>query len=366
MKKIIYILSLTLLIGCTSKKENINLKKEIGQMILVGFNGKTLPKYLKNDIKDGRIGGIILFDYDAQKKVFDKNIKSPEQVKSLITEAQSHAKTPLFVAIDQEGGIINRLHPKYGFPETISAQKLGEINELNKTYENAEIIASTLKELGFNLNFAPVVDLNTNPNNPAIGKKERSYSPKASIVAKHAEQVINAHDKQNILTALKHFPGHGSSWNDSHEGFVDLSETWIPEEIEPYKTLIKKNKAHMIMTAHVFNKNLDKENIATLSPKILTQMLRNEMKFEGIIISDDLQMDAIRKHFTLEETVVKLINAGANILLVGNNLGNDPEIDEKIQKIIIDKIESGEIDIQRIHDSYNHIMKLKKEFKIIQ
>lgn len=179
-------------------------------MLLVGFRGKTVPDYLKKDLQENRIGGVILFDYDVLSKQFDRNIENPQQVKNLISEINKYAKYPVFVTVDQEGGLIARLSAKYGFPNTLSAQNLGQRNDLNATYTNAKIIATTLKDLGFNLNFAPVVDLNTNPENPAIGKKERSYSENPEIVSAHARKVITAHTELDILTALKHFPGHGS------------------------------------------------------------------------------------------------------------------------------------------------------------
>ncbi len=152
MKKFIYSFAFLTLFGC-GQPESTQLEKEIGQMVLVGFRGKTVPDYLKKDLEAERIGGVILFDYDVVKKEFDRNIESPEQVKKLVTEIQSYAKTPVFVAIDQEGGTggtsgvgVARLQSKFGFPETLSAQKLGEINDLTITYNNAEIIAKTLYE----------------------------------------------------------------------------------------------------------------------------------------------------------------------------------------------------------------------------
>ncbi|MBN2676165.1 MAG: glycoside hydrolase family 3 protein [Alphaproteobacteria bacterium] len=366
MKKILFLLlcPTLLLLGCSEAPQENFLKKEIGQMVLVGFRGKTVPHYLKDDLKSGRIGGLILFDYDVVKGEFDRNIESPEQVKLLVSEVQSYAETPAFIAIDQEGGKVARLTPQYGFPPTLSAQKLGKKNDLKATYENAEIIALTLKSLGINLNFAPVVDLNINPNNPAIGKKERSYSADPKIVTQHAQKVIQAHKKYNILTSLKHFPGHGSGWNDSHEGFVDLTDTWSEKELIPYEKL--SAEVPMVMTAHIFNKNLDSDVPGTLSQKVITGILRNKIGFKGVVISDDLQMNAIDEHYSLEETVVKLINAGVDILLVGNNLNSDTEIDEKIQEIILDKIESGEIAEKQIHESYQRIIKLKKEYGIIK
>ncbi|MFC1659638.1 glycoside hydrolase family 3 N-terminal domain-containing protein [Pseudomonadota bacterium] len=234
------------LLGCKEQLEQqVSLEEKIGQMIMVGFRGKVTPDYLKEDLKEGRIGGVVLFDYDIETQQFDRNIETPDQVKALISEIKHYARTPVFISIDQEGGVINRLRPEYGFPKTLSAQELGNKNDLNLTYENALTIAKTLKDLGINVNFAPVVDLNVNPNNPAIGKKERSYSANPEIVYAHAKQVIKAHKQHNILTALKHFPGHGSAWNDSHNGFVDLSDTYDEVELVPYQKLINDGQAYI-------------------------------------------------------------------------------------------------------------------------
>jgi len=350
----------------TSNAQNseITLEEKIGQMIMIGFRGYDIHFYnqIAKDIKNKKIGGVILFDYDIQEKQYKRNIKNPKQLHKLTKKLQKFSKTPLFIAVDQEGGRVNRLKYKYGFPKTISPQKLGEKNNLEFTYNQADKISFILGLEGINLNFAPVVDVNVNPSNPVIGKLGRSFSKNPYTVYRHSKQFIKAHNNNNILTAIKHFPGHGSSKQDSHLGFVDITNTWSYNELIPYKQLIQDDLINVIMTAHVFNKKLDDKYPATLSFSVITELLRDGLKYNGVIISDDMQMKAIANNYGLEEAIVKSINAGVDILLFGNNLKYDPEIAQKIHNIIFKKIKSGEISEDRINESYERIMKLKEKF----
>jgi beta-N-acetylhexosaminidase len=343
----------------------VSLEEKIGQMILVGFRGTSLSEDSKiiQQIKAGKIGSVILFDKDLLLKS-QRNIQSKTQVSQLNHQLQSAAtKIPLFISVDQEGGKVCRLKKEYGFLPTVSAEYLGRRNKLDSTYYYSDRLARELEETGFNVNFAPDVDVNTNPTNPAIGKLQRSFSPKAEIVAEHAAQVIDAHHAHHVLTAIKHFPGHGSAYNDSHLGVTDVSNTWKPLELLPYKTLISQGKCDFIMTAHIFNRNLDPDVPATLSKKVITGILRDSLHYQGVVISDDLQMKAISSVYRMEETVEKSINAGVDILLFGNNLDYDEEIPEKVINIVKKLISEGKISEERINESYNRIMALKAGLK---
>ncbi len=345
-------------------KDKIDQKKlemMIGQMIMAGFRGFDVSEkdYIVKDIKDRNLGGIVIFDYDVVLKSPERNVKSPEQVKALLEKLSSFAKTPLFIAVDQEGGKVARLKAKFGFPASVSAKSLGDKNDLLFTENEAEKIGATLYEMGININFAPVVDLNINPENPAIGKYERSFSADSSIVINHAEAFIKGLGKNRILACLKHFPGHGSAWNDSHYGMADVSDTWIEEELLPYKELIKKDVVDIIMTAHIFNKKLDPDYPATLSKKILTDLLRKGLGFDGVIISDDMQMGAISGYYGLKKSIILALDGGIDILLFCNNNDYDEKITEKIIRIIKSLVMSNKISFERIEESYNRIMKLK-------
>lgn len=339
------------------------LEKKIGQMLLIGFRGLELNdnSAISDDIINERIGGLILFDIDLELGGSARNIESPQQLKKLIGQIKSYSKTPLFLSIDQEGGLVNRLKEEYGFPQTVSQMMLGDLNKEDKTRYWASIAVNCLSEMGFNLNFAPVVDLEINPENPVIGKKERSFSSDPEIVAKHAEIIIEEHKKKNIICCIKHFPGHGSSLEDSHLGMVDVSKLWNEIELIPYKKLISRKQVDMIMTAHIFNKNLDEKYPATLSKRILTGMLRESLAFNKVIITDDLAMKAISQNFGLEKSIELTINAGSDILLFANNSTYNQNIAKKVISIIKELVKAGKISEDRVEESYNRIMELKKK-----
>ncbi|SMO70937.1 glycoside hydrolase family 3 protein [Fodinibius sediminis] len=343
--------------------EPVSLDQKIGQMLNVGFRGTSLSdtNHIVRDINQYHLGSVTLFDYDVPKDTALRNIQSPDQVKTLISDLQEQAQTPLFVAVDQEGGQVARLKPERGFPSTVSAQYLGELNNSDSTRHYARQMARTLSELGFNLNFTPVVDLNTNPGNPVIGGLKRSFSADPQTVVKHASIYIQALHEQDIVTVLKHFPGHGSSEKDSHLVVVDVTETWSKEELIPYRKLINDGLIDMIMTAHIFNAQWDTTYPATLSKPVITGMLRDQLNFEGVIISDDLMMGAIRKEYGLETAVRQALLAGVDILTFGNNAIYDPEIVPKVNSIIHRLLEEGAISPERIDQSYQRIMALKKQ-----
>ena len=344
------------------------LKNKIGQMLLLGFRGTQVAEdsYISKVIKDINIGGVILFDYDVPSQSFPRNIINPEQTKKLISGLQSYAKTPLFIAVDAEGGHINRLKEKYGFLKIPSAKEIGNLNS-KKAKFIYEKLAGQLAGLGFNLNLAPVVDVNINPKNPVIGSLERSFSTNHQTVTACALALINAHNGKGIISALKHFPGHGSSREDSHLGLTDVTETYRNYELTPYKELIKKGKAEMIMTAHIINRQVDPDYPATLSPNFLQKILRDKLGYKGVIISDDMQMGAITKNYGFSEAVIRAVNAGCNILAISNNGKTyDEDTVYKAFKVIIKAVKSGKIPIQKITDSYTKILYLKKKFKIIK
>lgn len=369
MRILIYLLLIIIGISsCTSSssdsnKKPVSLDEQIGQMLLVGFRGLSIDssEHIRKDIQQHKIGGIILYEYDVPSKTRPRNIQSSNQVKLLVKDLQKASANKLFVAIDEEGGRISRFKTDYGFPATRSAQYLGALNQEDSTRHWASVIASQLKEHGVNLNFAPVVDLNTNPESPAIGKLERSYSKNPDVVATHAGYVVDEHRKQKVLTCVKHFPGHGSALADSHKGFTDVTKSWIEEELKPYKTLIKSSGCDMVMTAHVYNKKLD-DLPATLSSKVMEDILRKKFGWKGVIISDDMQMGAIAQHYGLETALEKSINAGVDVLIFSNNIPGeyDPNIVSKAVKTIKELVYSGKIKDERIREAYDRIMTLKQ------
>jgi beta-N-acetylhexosaminidase len=366
MKSRIVLFLVIQLIFCSSlfsQDKTDELDKKIGQMICVGFRGLDVDKKspIIRDITKYQIGGIVLFDYDVMLKSSVRNVKSPKQLKNLVNKLQKYSKVPLFVTIDQEGGRINRLKERFGFPKSVSAAYLGELDNVDSTRKYASECAKTLKALGINIDFAPCVDLNLNPDNPIIGKVERSFSDDPEKVIRHAEIFLDEFKKNKIAGTLKHFPGHGSSKEDSQLGFVDVTDVWHENELLPYKTLISKSKCDFVMTTHVFNGKIDKEFPATLSKKTLTDLLRNELRFDGIIFTDDMEMKAIADNFGLEVSVEKAIIAGVDILTFANNITYDEEIVSKVVSIIKNLIFDGKITEDRIDQSYQRIMAYKKK-----
>jgi beta-N-acetylhexosaminidase len=339
-----------------------SLEQMIGQMLLVGFRGMEPAgdNPIVADIRDRNLGGVVLFDYDVAAKSTERNIRSPEQVKSLIAGLQKWAPTPLLVAVDQEGGRVNRLSPDRGFPATVTEQYLGLRNVPALTRKYAERMAAAMHTAGFNLNLAPVVDLNLNPQNPVIGHYERSFSADPAVVARQASTVINAHHKNGVLCTLKHFPGHGSSTKDSHAGFVDVTGTWQESELEPYRQLIQAGLADAVMTAHIFNARLDPKYPATLSPAVITGLLRQRLGYDGVVISDDLQMGAIRDLWPFPEALRRTIEAGVDIIAIGNNLAYEPDVTARALQIIKDLVAQGTLSRARIAQSYARIMALKQ------
>lgn len=352
-------------ISCSQGQENeVPLDEKIGQMLKVGFRGLSVDENspIVEDIRKYHIGGVVLFDYDVPRDTALRNISSPGQVQNLVQDLQRFADIPLIIAIDQEGGRVARLKPRYGFEKSVSAQYLGSLQNADSTRKYAHQTGQTLSELGINTNLAPVVDVNINPENPVIGGIERSFSDDPSVVTRHARLYIETLHEYGIITTLKHFPGHGSSRDDSHLGVVDVTDYWKQKELVPYRNLIESGTADIVMTAHIFNAALDSTYPATLSKPIITGILRDSLRFNGVVMSDDLQMKAIRTEYGLKETIKMSIQAGVDILSFANNSIFDAEIAAKAHGIINELVEEGSLSEGRIDQSYDRIMSLKKKY----
>lgn len=338
-----------------------SLDQQIGQMLMVGFRGLDAPEdsTIVRNLREQHVGTVVLFDFDVPRAAARRNISSPEQLAALTAQLQAAAERTLLIAVDQEGGVINRLKADYGFPATKSAAYLGLFNNLAETRANARTIAQALKAGGINLNLAPVVDLNLNPHNPIIAKYERSFSPYPAVVAAHAAAFIEEHHAEGVLCTLKHFPGHGSSDGDTHHNFVDVTATWRDKELEPYRTLIGAGLADAVMTAHIFNGNLDPEYPATLSRAILTGLLREQLGYQGVVISDDMQMRAISDRYDFELAVQAAVMAGVDMIALANNTHFNDTIAARAHAAIRRLVEEGAIPESRINDSYNRVMALK-------
>lgn len=338
-----------------------SLDIKIGQMIMVGIGNKSVLAVndtLLTEISNGLTGGIILFEKNIAKS------DSKNALKKLIAAMQAKAGNTLFMAIDEEGGKVHRLKEKYGFIGMPSAAYLGKLDNTDSTLEYNRKLAKELTELGFNYNFAPVLDLATNPNNAIIAKKERSFSADPAVVTKHALSCIQAHHENKVKTILKHFPGHGSSTGDTHKGIVDVESTWQFSELIPYANILQSGKCDAIMTAHLVNARWDSTQLpATLSRPVITGMLRGLLNYNGVIFSDDMQMHAISKNYGFEKAIGLAINAGVDVLIFGNNVdpGEKPVTPTQLHAIIKKLVNDKVISEKRIDESYRRIVQLKNK-----
>jgi beta-N-acetylhexosaminidase len=370
MKRFYYLLFVALFVSCSAKKaeqqpdvETAFTDKELGQLLVVGFRGTEIDSESKivKDIKEYNLGGVVLFDYDVESKTYGRNIEDADQLLRLASRFVAYSSTPPIIAIDQEGGQVSRLKERYGFPKTVTAEYLGELDNEDSTRHYARITAQEFMVVGVNTNFAPVVDVNTNPDNPVIAEYERSYSSDPEKVAEHAGYVIDEFDVEGILTVLKHFPGHGSSTSDSHLGITDVTDTWSPDELIPYKKLFESRNINAVMTAHIYNANIDSVWPATLSPATINGLLRDSLGFNGVVFSDDMQMEAIRAEYGLETAIEQALNSGVDILIFGNNLVYEEDIAERAINIIQNLIAEGKVSEETVRAALERVGKLKKD-----
>ena len=340
-----------------------SLDEKIGSMLMVGFMGTSAPQnsQICQDIKQYDLAGVILFDMNPVNHKQAKNISSKEQVAKLTQELQACSKDgKLLISVDQEGGRVQRLKSKYGFygkfPKAADVIKLSDA----RVKQHYEEMGAELNSVGINYNLAPDVDLAINKRNRVIYKLGRSFGANPKQVVKYASIFMDAMHDNGVLTSLKHFPGHGSSLGDTHKGFVDVTKLWKPIELEPYKMLAKTQTIDTVMVAHVFNKNLDSQYPATLSKKTVNEKLRGEFGFNGVIITDDLQMGAINKKYGLRNTLKLAINAGDDILLFGNQLSVKSMVKTStLVKTIKQLIKSGEVKLSDIEASNERVERLK-------
>ena len=340
----------------TAAQKTDSLDIKIGQMLLIGFPKAEVDPLVLEEIRRGKVGSIIIFE----KNIPPRN--SFVALKKIIWTYQKAAPIPLFVTIDQEGGRVNRLKDKYGFPRSITAEAMGKSKSLDSVRFYSEATAATLAGLGINLNFAPVVDLASNPTNPIIAKYGRAFSANEDSVSLLAREFIKGHRKFNVLTSLKHFPGHGSSKDDTHLGIADVTNTWQKRELIPYQKLIKSGYVDAVMTSHIVNKKLDPDgHPGTLSDNILAGILRKDLGFDGVVFTDDMQMHAITKHYGLEDAIRMAILAGVDIMTFSNNIsGSDERTVDKVHSLIRGMVKKGVISAARIDESFDRIMKLKR------
>ncbi len=344
---------------------NFSLEQKISQLFILGFTGDKLTSDhpIVQDIEQRNLGGVILFDRFLAAVQDTNNIIDANQLRKLTTFLQKLASDTLLIAVDQEGGQVNRFKKERGFPITPSAMELGRCSDLQSTVASARQTARMLAGVGVNLNLAPVVDLNIYRENPIIGRYGRSFSIDPATVTAHAGAWIKEHRQQGILSCLKHFPGHGSSRTDSHLGFADVTETWQEVELLPYQQLIQAGQADAIMLGHLFNKKFDAQFPASLSHATIQSLVRQKLRFTGVIVSDDMQMKAITAHYGIEDACCKALAAGVDLIIIGNNLVHDPLILRKVRDKILRELDKGTLTEKGVDEAWNRIQKYKQSIK---
>lgn len=324
----------------------------VGQMLMVAYTNSASFDTLQADIATRNLGGVLLFG---------KDLLNPVQMRDLTSGLQALSSVPLFIATDQEGGRVARLNASNGFASTYEANTLGNVwMNVDSTRNQAARMADWLASVGINTNLAPVADVNVFQFSPAIGSLGRSYSPTASTVTTHAAAFIDSHRQTGVVTAIKHFPGHGSARNDSHLGFTDITTTWQSYELHPFRDLIQGGFVDMVMTGHLVNRNWDAAYPASLSHAAITVKLRDELGFTGVVISDELLgMKAITDNFTFDQAVLAAILAGTDILLYNRNIVDGQSLVRRVQDLVDASIAQGSLTESRIRASYERILALK-------
>jgi beta-N-acetylhexosaminidase len=341
----------------------VPLERMIGQMLMVGFFGTAQSdpgvQTVVAQVQAGKIGGIL---YLRDNVV---SLAAVAQMNKAFLSA-GRGLTP-FIAVDQEGGFIQRLKRDIGFPETLSAKRMAA-QGLGRAWQDYSTMARALHDHGFNLNLGPVVDLESNPDNPIIARYRRAYSADPDEVASFAAMFIQAHQAVGVLTALKHFPGHGSSQSDTHLGFTDITASWNERELEPYRQLLGRRdlRVDMVMAGHLYHSGLnaggEPRTPATLSPQVMSRLRGRApagLGYQGVVITDDLRMGAIREHFDDTEALIAAVRAGNDILMY-SALGNDMAgLPDRVIETLRAEAARDPAFARRIEQSYTRIMALK-------
>ena len=334
------------------KIKTMTLEEKIGQMLIVGFEGEHIDNNIKQMIEDHHVGGVILFS---------RNVRDSNQLLKLINslkDINTKNNIPLFLSVDEEGGRVSRM------PEELtslpSGRKIGKRNDENLAYQIGSIIGKEIKAFGFNMNFAPVLDIDSNPQNPVIG--DRSFGDNKEIVTSLGIKAMNGLKSQEVISVVKHFPGHGDTSVDSHIGLpkVDKDLNELRElELYPFEMAIA-NDVDAVMVAHIIFNEIDSQNPATLSKIIIRDLLRKELTFDGVVITDDMTMGAIMENYDIGDAAVRSVKAGSDILLISHGYDNQAKVLKDLKNAVENKI----ISIDRIDESVYRILRLKEKYNL--
>lgn len=339
----------------------LTVEEKVGQILMVHFVGSEANEEAEKLIRVAKVGSFIFYNWSNE-------LSSPEQIKKLTSSLQKlsqeiHPDIPVICGLDQEGGRVQR--GRNGFTPIESAAEVGAKGE-KAVYDSAFKSAQELKEVGINMNLAPVADINSNPQNPIIGN--RAYGTTAEAVSKLVKHALAGYKAGGVIPTLKHFPGHGDVVKDSHKELPVINKT-VEElnalELQPFRILAPT--CDVIMTGHLFVPKLDNKNCSTLSRKTIA-LLRNELKFKGVVISDSLVMQGVLQGKSLNETALKAFNAGCDLLLLGGGELNSDDGSEnsylsyiKVHAFLVQAVKEGKISNERLDSAVTRILELKKK-----
>lgn len=332
--------------------DKLTLEEKIGQMLMFGIDGYEISDNTKKLIDKHKVGGFI---------IMGDNVQSSTQLRKLLNSLKlenSKNSVPLFLSVDEEGGRVSRMPKEFrNFPTN---KAIGKINNKEFSYNVGSTIAEQISAFGFNMDFAPVLDINSNPKNPVIGN--RSFGSNAEIVSDLGVETMKGIQSRNVIPVIKHFPGHGDTSVDSHKGLPsvnnDLNRLESLEFI-PFSKAIEEG-SDVVMIAHILLKKVDGKNPSSMSKTIITDILRNKLKFEGVVITDDMTMGAIIKNYKIGEAAVKSVKAGSDIVLVCHGYNNEMEVFNSLKSAV----EDGDISQERIDESVYRILKLKQKYNL--
>lgn len=335
-----------------SRLKKMTIDEKIGQLIIAGFDGITVNDELQSLILEKYIGGVILFS---------KNVESASQVVELnneIKEINKVNKSPIFISVDEEGGLVSRMPSE--FKDIPTNSDIAKYDDEDLSYNIGKVIGEEISSLGFNMDFAPVLDINSNPDNPVIGN--RSFGDNEAIVSKLGIATMKGLKDSNIIATVKHFPGHGDTSVDSHVGLPVVEndlERLKSFELVPFQKAIDEG-VDMVMVSHIMLPKIDENDPATLSKTIVTDILRKDMNYNGVVVTDDMTMGAIINNYDIGEAAVKSINAGVDIVMVCHQYENVTKVIDAIKEAV----NNGSITEERIDKSVERILKLKDKYNI--
>lgn len=332
--------------------ERLSLEEKIGQLLLAGIEGTGISEQAKSLIQDYHVGGLILYN---------KNIESAEQTRSLLNDLKQlnqRNSIPLFLSLDQEGGSVNRLPQQFEpFP---SAHRIGQTSDENLSFQIGQITGQAVAALGFNMNYAPVLDINSNPNNPVIG--ERAFGSDVETVSASGIAMMRGLQSSDIIPVVKHFPGHGDTSVDSHLNLPEVNKSLqqLKEfELIPFADAVEQG-ADVVMIAHILLSNIDSQHPASLSETMITSLLREEIGFEGVIITDDLTMGGITEHYDIAEAAVQSLKAGSDIVMVAHGFERAAEVFQAVKSAV----DQGEISINELDEHVYRVLQLKSKYEL--